>query len=227
MTPLDWAIHCDAEPSVRALFECGVDPYSAGLEYAPKAITQRPNMARVLIEAGVDVNTKSHRGNSCLHHAVMSERGTALTKVLLEYNVDVNARNILGETALTIAAYSNHHSNKEVVRLLLSHGADAQAANIKGATALHRMAMHDVCSLSSLECLKTRSKCDYNDEIADRQRTLGVVRLLLEAGADPDAPDVSGITPVHVAISRRAYETAALLLSYSKHYHVPNPEAMS
>ena len=181
-------------------------------------------MLAPLIEAGADVNRQDDEtGDTCLHNAIFYD-GTALVRVLLECNANVNARNALGETALNLAA---QHNKEEVVRLLLSHGADVQAANCRGVTALYRIAMQHVSSF----VLKPRPGAvlerRYTDAVARMQHTINITRLLLEAGADPDAPDVSGITPIHVAIGCRNYETAALLLAYSKHYHVLNPETMS
>jgi len=95
-----------------------------------------------------------------------------------------------GDTPLHMAAAGYR---VEIAKLLLAVGADVNAAGkLRHATPLHYAA-------------------DGNPE-RDAQRQIAMIRLLLEAGADIQAQDKNGATPLHRAVRTRCAEAVKYLL---------------
>ncbi len=93
----------------------------------------RETAARLLIDAGADVNAESSNGAKlrCLHGAVAG-RHTGVLRLLLEAGADPNVRQAGGWTPLHGAA---NHGDEEQVRLLLARGADRSIQSDEGKTA--------------------------------------------------------------------------------------------
>lgn len=86
--------------------------------------------ARVLLEAGADVEAPYREGNTALMEALWGEKHQ-LVALLLEKGAKVNARNAFGATPLMLAT-----GDLALVRLLLRHGADLHAQDVGGQTAI-------------------------------------------------------------------------------------------
>jgi ankyrin repeat protein len=93
-----------------------------------------PDVARLLMERGADVNaaSKNTQRVTPLHSAV-SRRQTMIAQALLFHGASVNAKQQSGVTPLHQAA---HNGQAEMVRLLLDHGADPRARMDDGQTPL-------------------------------------------------------------------------------------------
>lgn len=76
-------------------------------------------VARVLVEAGADVNIPQRRGLTPLHTAVLNGHAE-VARVLVEAGADVNARTEAGSTALGVVQRRNY---QEIVKLLEEAGA--------------------------------------------------------------------------------------------------------
>jgi ankyrin repeat protein len=141
-------------------------------------------IVKLLLEKGADVKATDAvpafgmgpGANALILAAKTSDVRTA--RLLVQYGLDVKTKTPSGDTALIEAAWNG---NIEVVRYLISQGADAKATiadpPFKGFTALSFAAALD------------------HAEIGD---------LLIAAGADVNARDGSGYTPLHwAAMSER------------------------
>lgn len=97
-----------------------------------------------------------------------------------------------GDTALHVAAAAHHHG---LARSLVAHGADVRARNRRGAEPLHYAA-------------------DGDPGAADRDRDgqRKVIVCLIEAGADPDSMDKSGVAPLHRAVRTRSSDAVRVLI---------------
>jgi ankyrin repeat protein len=169
------------------------------------------SIVRVLMEHGVDVNSRDDEGLSLLHIAeqigdpeavsLLMSRGAdvgsghssmlfmalnsgnlAETRLLLDRGVDANTRDEKGSTALHI---SSDNGYLELVRLLLQYGAEVDSRDNHGSTPLH---------LAS-------AKGDHR-----------VVSLLMEHGADVNALDKTNSTPLHLAFINQDLGIAAFLI---------------
>ncbi len=98
------------------------------------AVRGQTETARVLVEAGVDVNGRTSRGGTALMWAAGSvESPEEMVGFLLEAGADANARAEEGRTALMDAAL---RGNESILRLLLRAGAKVDETTTEGSTAL-------------------------------------------------------------------------------------------
>jgi hypothetical protein len=97
-----------------------------------------------------------------------------------------------GDTALHAAAFSY---DAELAGDLISRGADVRARNRRGAEPLHAAVIGEPGSPTW-----------------DPARQSEVILLLVDAGADPDAPAAGGVTPLHRAVRNRCSAAVETLL---------------
>lgn len=115
---------------------------------------------------------------------------------------ECHAQVYAGDTALHGAAFAY---DRDMARDLVARGADVRARNRRGAEPLHSAATG------------VPGAANWNPP---RQRA--VIDYLIEAGADPDAAALGGITPLHRAVRNRCSAAVdALLLAGA------NPAAVS
>ena len=84
-------------------------------------------IAKLLIEAGTDVNAQSHEGYTALMLA-SGKSHTEIVKLLIEAGVEVNVQNKFGETALILAEdylyeMDYRYESNEIIDLLREAGA--------------------------------------------------------------------------------------------------------
>jgi serine/threonine-protein phosphatase 6 regulatory ankyrin repeat subunit B len=164
---------------------------------------------------GVDVNAKDSNGNAPVHLAVKLSRQEVL-ELLLARGADVDAVTRDRRTPLLLAA---RLGNLSVLKLLLDRGADPRAADENGLTALHLAAYNGFPRVVE-HLLSLAGKVDP-DQIDTRHNTPlhmaasaghdDVIRILLQAGADPHARNRKSQTPYDVASERRFASSASLL----------------
>jgi hypothetical protein len=133
----------------------------------------------------------------------------------------IDDRDWLGSTPLIWAAA---RGNQTYLSLLLSRGAQVNVRDSEGRTALHHAATN-----GSLECIRallnagaepnSTALCGltplhgaiYFDNCSDVEQT---VPLLLDHGADLEARNMNGWTPMYAAAESGSYEAVAVLIKY-------------
>jgi ankyrin repeat protein len=144
----------------------------------------RVAVARALIGAGADVNAKDNIQDSPFLYAGAEGRIEILKMTLP--TADLKSTNRYGGTALIPAA---HHGHPEAVRILLGTAIDKDHVNNLGWTAL-------------LEAVILGNGGPVHTEI---------LRLLVEAGANPNIADREGVTPLAHA-KRHGYAAMVRIL---------------
>lgn len=115
----------------------GADPNSRDRWYGQTALmwaaaAGRLDVARLLINAGADVNVVDVEGATALMFASSNGHRT-FAELLLERGADIGVANRAGDTALHGAT---RRGSIDVIALLVEHGANVEARNDKGQTAL-------------------------------------------------------------------------------------------
>lgn len=141
--------------------------------------------AKLLIEAGADVNAKDHKQDSPYLYAG-AEGKLEILKLTVAAGADLKSTNRYGGTALTPAA---HHGHLDVVKYLVTTGVDIDQVNNLGWTAL-------------LEAVILGNGNETYQEI---------IKILLDAGADKSISDGNNDTPLDHAKMKQQIKVIKLL----------------
>jgi ankyrin repeat protein len=146
-------------------------------------------LARLLIQRGTDIEAKCHLKETALYRAI-SYMNYPIAALLLAHGAEPNVASHLGETPL-LCACGRGWGQAEMIHLLIAHGADIEARSAIGDTPL---------ILSSV-----------------RKEKHGIMKALLELGADAGAHNECGETPLHYAscwLEGQHHELAKSLLEH-------------
>ena len=155
---------------------------------------QSAAIARLLIEKGADPKVKDAFMTTTLRAAAMGNDKTTV-EMLIEAGVDINAADRAGLTPLMMAAGWN--GNRRVVELLLAHGAKVNAVS---APVMGLPSKNGPSEFGKLTALLMSAPFGPPD----------VIRTLLDAGADANARDVRGMTPLMLAIATDRQDKAVI-----------------
>lgn len=181
-------------PIVRMLLTHGAGRATEKCSQSPLYSAVQKNdldLARMLIEGGIDIDSRSSSGRTPLFAACLDNH-MELIEFLLSNNANVNAVDNNGYTALhryiqmnSGSWRNNHHMGPSiVVKMLINAGANPKISSSNGSTPLHAAAARGM------------AKC---------------ARLLLEGGADAFARDEGGQTVAHL-VAKDKRKNALMLL---------------
>ncbi len=108
-----------------------LEPSRASTPLITAAFMGKAEAAKILIDAGADLNYQNADGSTALHTAAAFGK-TEVAKILIAAGADLNLQNNYGSTALHTAAFL---CRVEIVDALLKKGADKTLKNKAGQTA--------------------------------------------------------------------------------------------
>ncbi|KAJ3110634.1 Ankyrin repeat and SOCS box protein 16 [Phlyctochytrium bullatum] len=203
MTLLGIASYSLHEPAVEILLAKGasVDQYDRVIPPLFSAITSG-NLAimRLLLQRGANIHRLDDHCTP-LHEAA-SENDHKALELLLEFGADPNARDRSGRTALFTSATAGHC---ECIRVLLDAGADVNAHCIEGIPLMSACLWEKVDAVWML--IERGANVNYTSEESDLQW----VNVLLEAGAQINAQNRDGKTPLYLAMERKDRESLMIV----------------
>jgi len=192
----------------------------AAAEFGLHAAAERGDVRalRQLLAAGADLEARDERGRTALLAATHAN-AVAAARLLIEAGADVNARDAINDTPYLYAGARGH---LEILELTLSHGADLRSVNRFGGTALI-----PACERGHVETVRRLIAAGVKVDHVNRLGWTGlleaiilgdggprhqqIVKLLLDAGANPNLADKEGVTPLAHARQRGQVEVISLL----------------
>lgn len=182
-TPLHFAIESGNDKCCELLIEKGADIDNACLAIA---INKRNvPIIKLLLSKGVRVDTVDRWGSTYLHTVISSGRDD-LAKLLLDYKADVDARDQQKRTPLHIATERGH---EKCIRLLLDHKAGINARDYQDRSPLHLATIEAIYKLLVDRGADVNALANGKSILrhAYSHRSVPIIKLLLAAGARPDA----------------------------------------
>ncbi len=200
----------------RVLLAHGARPETPGGRYAPALIlaarTGNTELVRLLLDHGADVRVADPEMETPL---ISGAAYPDVVRLLVERGAPIDAADRMQHTALLRAVSA---LNTEGVRLLLSHGAKANVPVGRGVTPLKWAVLISpiVNSLPpqgpQLPLTPQGAPPESSEERRRRsEKALEILRLLLDAGADPNFRTNDRVTPLMLAAIHPPEFTETLL----------------
>ena len=150
-----------------------VDLHGGTVLHFAAAHACEPTLLDYLLQQGLNIETRDKNGETPLPRAAASGNAT-MTELLVARGADVSAVNHRGQTPFLLSCTASSNDNPEgrgTIEVLLEHESDVRVSDKNGNTALHLAIF----------------------------RPLRLLKLIMQNGANVNAVNVHGCTPLHRA----------------------------
>ena len=218
---------------MRALIEAGANVSAAGRRgKTPLQLAVGGNhkeSAQVLLQAGANVNTPDKDGDTPLREAV-DVRNTDLVKLLLEHGADAGIKNRYGESLVQEAISDENFACAEILQQYgagadgndesVAAGTVPEPENAQGdetdptditANGYSEAAAAEMDRWSNPNTRDGKGRTRFHELCSSYNANAGDLREALKAGADVNAADNWGNTPLHALVSGSSNNKAELI----------------
>ena len=159
------------------------------------------------LQNGLDVNARTEDENTALHFALLRDahpKIIEMVKLLVEFGADINAKNNKLKTPLHFAADLNH---EEIVSLLIELECEANCEDSLTESPLHlavnrrnskvtEMLLQYGLAVNQKCCREETTPLHVAAAVASGSESVHIPQLLLQHGADREAKNALGETPL-------------------------------
>ena len=223
-SPLHVAALVNADQSARVLLESGakVNIKDDTGRTPLHSVGLNDKVARLLIAHGADVNARDIEGKTVLHYAC-GQNAPKIVALLLQSGANANARDANGINPLYMINANQRQNKEQVVALLLKWGANVNNLDNDGETPLFdavrgsmlgvaRLLVQKGAKINVREKTEGATPLHYAAALNYGPQANELLILLLDKGADVNARNSAGETPLHYAAYSDAVEHARTLL---------------
>ena len=226
------------------LFDCPsplLSGFHVGVYYGQIEVVE------VFLKREVNTNEYTLLGGNAIHVAARSLNGPMVT-LLLEHGADIDASTTHGKTALhllwrpdsellpaellTDGMVVDDYAVSKQVQLLLERGANANMSDNFGNTPLHLVVSHQSRLVAGSSSVWKPSTYTAVHSPRFYSAVMRMMQMLMDHGANVNAKDKGGSTPLHILVQTistafDAEETSRLLIQYGADIRSRNNEGRS
>ncbi len=189
----------------------------------------RDAMYQLLLDNGASTRIKDLYGDTPLHIATITNMSPAILQRFVTYKADINERNKKGVTPLALAVENNW---AEHISFYANLDADIHAEDMEGNTPLS-LALQ--AGLETTKLLVSKKNIGTRDSFGNTPLHVAishavdpeVIRFLLDCGADVNARNRNGDTPLYIAVNTNNRTAGEMLLSRGADVFTNNTENYS